>query len=276
MSSKIDTLVEDIYGVFDKDVTIAPEDAKSFGDELARVVTDQLKEQSPRLRLSNLGNSCRRQLWYSVNVPELAERMPGSTRIKFLIGHITEAVILFLAKLSGHAVTDEQKTVDLYGVKGHIDATIDGELVDAKSCSPPAFKKFQKGLTPETDGFDYISQLSKYGAAEGKTRGHFLAIEKVLGTLHLDTHEFQKQDLEKEVKDVRAMLAEPTPPERGYEDEKDGESGNRKLGVKCSYCAFKQTCFPGVQTWMYSNGPRFLTKVVREPKPTKGSGRVEG
>lgn len=276
---KIETLVEDIYAVFDKDVTVSPEDAQSFGEELSKVVIEQVSERKPGyLRLSNLGNSCSRQLWYSVNTPELAERMSGSTRIKFLIGHITEAVILFLAKLSGHSVTDEQKEVSLHGVSGHIDALADGELVDVKSASPRSYLKFVSGLKPEQDDFGYINQIGNYGASLGHQRGHFLAADKVSGKLHLDTHEFPEfpqSDLEKKVNDTKEMLASNTPPERSFTDVKDGESGNRKLGVKCSYCAFKHTCWPGIETWQYAGGPRFLTKVVRTPKPTKGAGRVE-
>lgn len=264
---KIETLVEDIYGVFDKQVQADPEAVTRFGEELAKVVTDQISEQKqPHLRLSNLGTPCKRKLWYSINTPELAEKLPGAARIKFIIGHVTEAVVLFLAKLSGHKVEREQETVDLHGVKGHLDAFIDDELVDVKSASPYSFSKFKDGLKPEQDAFGYLTQLGSYGAATGNSRAHFLAVDKVLGKLALDTHEFPEVNHEAKVAAAREILGQPTPPERGYEDEADGASGNRKLGTACSYCDFKTTCWPGVQTFAYSNGPRFLTRVVRPPK----------
>lgn len=265
--SNIETLVDDIYGVFDKQVQADPESVKAFGEDLARVVAEQVSEQKhPHLRLSNLGTPCKRKLWYSINTPELAEKLPGAARIKFLIGHVTEAVVLFLAKLSGHTVEREQETVTLHGVKGHLDAFIDGELVDVKSASPYSFNKFKEGLKPEQDAFGYLTQLGSYGAATSSSRGHFLAVDKVLGKLALDTHELPEVDHEARVNAAKAILAQPRPPERGYEDEADGASGNRKLGVACSYCDFKFTCFPGVQVFNYSNGPRFLTKVMRVPK----------
>lgn len=246
---------------------MSPEVAQAFGDSLARIVSDRVSEtHKPRLRLSNLGNSCRRQLWYSINSPELAERLSGATRIKFLIGDITESVILFLARLAGHDVTDEQKTVEVHGVQGHIDAKIDGHLTDVKSASPYSFQKFKGGLNPEQDAFGYLSQLGTYTHAEGDTTGSFLAVDKVLGHLHLDTHEFPETDYEPKVTETRAMLASPTPPPRDYTDEPDGKSGNRKLGVKCSYCDFKHTCFPGLRTYQYSRGPVYLTTVLRPPK----------
>lgn len=268
MSAKtIDTVVEDIYAVFNEDVTVDPEVANRFGEELSRIVVEQVTERrTPHLRLSNLGNSCRRQLWYSINVPELAEAMHGSTRIKFLIGHITEAVVWFLARLSGHAVTHEQAEVEVNGVKGHIDGLLDGELTDVKSASPYSFTKFVNGITPDTDAFGYLSQLGTYAKGLEKQRGHFLAVDKVLGKLHLDTHDLPDKDYEQDVTDVRTMLASNQPPARGFEDEVEGKSGNRKLGTKCSYCPFKKHCWPGVQTFQYARGPVFLTKVSRQPK----------
>lgn len=263
---EIKTLIEDIYGVFTKDVTVPPGAAKAFGEELSRVVIESVQQRKGNyLRLSNLGNSCRRQLWYSVNTPELAERMSGATRIKFLIGNITESVVLFLAKLSGHVVTDEQKEVSVHGVKGHIDAKIDGHLVDVKSTSPSSFIKFKDHLSSDNDAFGYLSQLGTYAHAEGESSGSFLAVEKVLGHLHLDTHELPEVDYEPIVRDVQAVLSANEPPPRAFEDEKFQESGNRKLGVKCSYCDFKTSCWPGVQRFDYARSSVFLTKVVRPP-----------
>jgi hypothetical protein len=262
-----DTLVQDIYDVFDKDIEVNPEDVKAFGGGLARIVHERVTERyKPRLRLSNLGKPCRRQLWYSINTPELAEKLQGWTRIKFLIGDITEAVILFLAKLSGHSVTHEQHEVEINGVRGHIDALVNGELVDVKSASAFSFAKFTAGLKPEQDAFGYLSQLGSYGAALGHKRAHFLPVDKVLGHIHLDTHELPEVDYAKVVDETNAMLAKNEPPPRSFDDVKDGESGNRKLGTNCSYCDFKHTCWPGLQVYGYSNGPRFLTKVVRAPK----------
>lgn len=270
LAPKIDTLVQDIYDLFEKDVHVPPEDAKSFGDGLAGIVVEQLtKRRPPYLRLSNLGTSCSRKLWFSLNTPELAERMPGHVRIKFLIGHITEAVVLFLARLSGHAVTNEQQELELHGVKGHIDADIDDELVDVKSCSPASFKKFKIGLNAESDGFGYLSQLGTYGEAKGKSRGHFLAVDKVLGALHLDSHDLPKVDYAKKIADAREILDQTEMPERTFSDVKDGESGNRKLGLVCSYCDFKFNCWQGLKVYDYAGQPRFLTVVKREPRVEK-------
>lgn len=265
--AKIETLIEDIYAVFDKEVQVTSEALKAFGDDVVRIIHDAVTQRKGNhLRLSNIGKPCRRQLWYSINTPELAERLPGHTRIKFLIGHVTEAVVLFLAQLAGHSVTDQQKKVTINGVDGHIDALVDGELVDVKSASPYSFDKFKDGLKVENDAFGYLTQLGAYGASDGHKRAHFLPVDKVLGRLHLDTHELPEVDYDKMVTDVREVLAKNEPPPRQFDDVEDGKSGNRKLGVACSYCEFKDTCWPGLKTFAYANGPRYLTVVRRAPK----------
>lgn len=263
----INTLIRDIYSLFDNAIVIKKEEAVEFGKQLGEMLVSRLSErhESGTVRLSNAGTPCKRKLWYSVNVPQLAEKLDAPTRIKFLFGDITELLVLFLAKIAGHSVTNEQETVYVAGVPGHIDALVDGELVDVKSASPYSFDKFKEGLTRENDSFGYITQLGSYRSALGHKRAHFLPVNKVLGHLHLDTHDDDGTDYERVIEDAKATVALPTPPERGYTDVEDGKSGNRKLGINCSYCGFKDTCWPNLRVVPYANGPRFLTRVVREP-----------
>ena len=46
----------------------------------------------------------------------------------------------------------------------------------------------------------------------------------------------------------------------------DGKSGNMKLATACGYCQWKTTCWPQAKAYKYSDGDRYLTKVVREPR----------
>lgn len=264
----IDTLIQDIYDLLEKEVEIKEEDAIEFGKTLGQMLVRRLsyKREKPTLRLSNVGTPCKRKLWYTVNTPQLAEKLDAPTRIKFLFGDITEELVLFLARLAGHSVEREQEEVSVAGVKGHIDAIVDGELVDVKSASPYSFEKFKEGLTDETDGFGYRVQLGSYRSALGLPRAHFLPVNKVLGHLHVDTHADDGTDYLEVVAEAKRAVQSPEPPERGFNDVPDGKSGNRKLGVQCSYCSFKDACWPGLRTVPYANGPRFLTRVVREPR----------
>jgi hypothetical protein len=250
---------------------------EDFGAKLTKTLVEKLSvRQKPSLRLSNLGKPCGRQLWYSVNKPELAEPLSAAARIKFLIGDIVEEVLLFLSAAAGHKVERMQQDVNLHGVRGHIDATIDGDLVDSKSASPAGFKKFQDHKVLQDDPFGYATQLGGYLSGLSSTdddvnpdRAHYLALDKTNGYITLDTYSRQdlvpEDDFESLVRSRKQMLSWPHPPARAFGDLKDGESGNRKLGLECSYCPFKKECWPNLRAFKYSRGPRFLTRVVREP-----------
>ena len=272
-------LVSDIYTAIKGGVEVTAEQAERFGKTLSDLVTDRLKERMEgerkfTLRMSNLGKGAR-QLWYSKHYGD-GEELSGKTLLKFLIGDIHEAVLLFLAEVSGHKVTEHQAEVSLGGIKGHIDADIDGVTVDVKSASPYSFKKFQDGSLVDNDAFGYIEQISGYSKARG-TAGAFLASDKVSG--ELTYLEFPKEDLavfriEDRIEYLKTALESEseTEPERCYSDEPDGASGNRKLGVNCSYCSHKFRCWQdangglGLRVFNYSTGPRFLTNVAVEPK----------
>ena len=274
---KLDTLVSDLEGIWDLPPDtpgFSDEETEKFGKSLARAIRDRVvgKREGTRLRLSNIGKPCEKQLWYEVNKPELGEKMPPAAFLKFMYGSILEELLLWMAKVVGHKVEGEQDELDLFGVKGHRDAVIDGVTVDVKSASSYSFDKFSKHLTPDGDAFGYLSQLDAYvhtGAEDPlvteKDIGAFLVVDKTLGHLTLDVHDRTDTEYGNIVEAKQEMLTSPTPPPRGFSDEKFQESGNRKLAVNCSYCPFKQSCWPGLKAYGYSRGPVFLTKVEREP-----------
>ena len=270
----ISTLVKDIYRVLDKGAEVSPEATEKFGVTLSKIMSERLsepRERTPHLRMSNLGTDCDRELWLKINKPEVQEALPPSTRMKFLFGDVIEALLFFLADVAGHRVEGEQDEVMINGVKGHRDGVIDGMIVDAKSASTFSFKKFFNGLKPEDDAFGYLRQIGGYLHAgqddplvKNKHQAAFLVTDKTLGHITLDIHNKDDVDYEALVEAKKTMLDGPMPP-RGYSDQPDGASGNRKLGIKCSYCPVKRYCWPGLRTFAYSNGLRHLTVVKREP-----------
>lgn len=268
---EIKTLVSDIYSFLCHPKELPPGTLEAFGKSLAGILSSRVspsREDKSSLRLSNIGYPDRK-LWYLVNRPELAESIDGATRLKFLIGDLWEAVLLFLARASGHTVTGEQSEVSVAGIVGHTDGLIDGHPVDVKSASPRSFEKFEEGVKKETDSFGYLSQLASYAEAQGQKTGSFLAGDKVSGKLHLDTHDFSGYDMAKEANRKKLVVSGPMP-DRCYPDEKDGESGNRKLSVPCSYCAFKKTCWPNLRAFAHYNGLKVYTAVPRPPKYKDG------
>ena len=280
MSSKksIDTLVKDIYKLFDEgnDKKTTPHDLNKFAESMKDAVLTYLTEKqsgSRGIRMSSLGKPDR-QLWYELYKPELREHMPAHARIKFLYGHMLEALLLLLSKTAGHSVTDEQRTLKLDGVTGHQDAVIDGVVVDVKSASQFGFRKFRDNdITPETDAFGYLHQIAAYSEANNNDKVAFLAIDKQSGALALcRPHKSDVPNARERIKHLRVALKDKNkPPPRCYDEEPDGTSGNMKLSVGCSYCAYKNDCWSdandgqGLRKFIYSKGPRWLTKVVNEP-----------
>ena len=228
--------------------------------------------------MSNIGTKCDRKLWYTVNAQDKAEPLPPEVRFKFAFGHILEELVLFLAKEAGHSVEGTQDTLEINGVKGHRDAVVDGVVVDVKSASSFAFKKFDNHLTAEQDSFGYLDQLGAYLYASKddpkvvhKERAAFIAVDKQLGHITVDVQPNTYKDYDKLVEQKKAVIALKDPPPKAFSDEPDGKSGNRKLCTECSYCAFKKTCWPELQTYIYSTGPRYLTVVDREPNVPKAA-----
>lgn len=285
--TKIETLVPDIYQLIQNGVEQEEEehDYKGFGrqssDVLERGLQPRDGQRAARVWFSNAGHPCHRKLWYKIHTPNRAEPLLPHTRIKFLYGDLLEGLLLDLAVRAGHVVEHEQERVEFNGITGRIDAVIDGVLVDVKSASSYAFKKFEGHLRSEDDAFGYLGQLAGYlqavrtfGSPFIKTnrvdpsRAAFLAINKETGKLCLDIHEFTDEELEtatdRLVRARDAGLGDVTP-DRAFEPVPEGKSGNLKLNTNCSYCEFRQFCWPGLRTFLYSNKPVHLVNVEREP-----------
>ena len=272
---KLENLVSDIYSVLSpltkgEALDISDEDIDDFGEAIKDVVrhwaTPKARD-SNTLRMSNIGKPSR-QLWYDLKYKREESSFEDShLPIKFLYGHLLEEVLLFLVKMSGHKVEDEQKEVEVKGVKGHIDCKIDGEVIDIKTASGFAFNKFRNGTLREDDPFGYMAQLAGYEEAEGTTNGGFLVINKESGELTLyQPEELDKPYAPKIIEDIKESLNNNEPPEVCYEPIPEGKSGNMKLPKNCVYCNHKFRCYPDLRVFKYSKGLVYFTEIVNEPK----------
>lgn len=281
----IDTLVEDIQtllveGVSEPDTELCDK----YGAMFSKLLQERMKreERKGTLRMSNAGKPCERQLYYEVNSPGEGEQYSYDLYAKFFFGDMIELFLLFLSEAAGHRVEGTQDTQEIEGILGHRDAVIDGMVVDAKSASSFAFKKFANGTLANDDAFGYIDQLGGYvysgkddPVVTHKEDGAFLVMDKVLGKICLDRHNYKGKDYSAFMKYKKGIVNGPTLPERSFEPVPEGASGNKKLGVNCSYCSFKEKCHPGLRTFAYSYGPVYLTTVAREPKVPEIKGDVD-
>jgi|TARA_R100000750_G_scaffold17117_2_gene11323 hypothetical protein len=277
---KIDTLVEDIYSLFSPDpVDMTEEKIDEHINNFGEMIKVHIKEflcGEPRevgnLRLSAIGKPDR-QLWYDFNKQQTSIPIKSSTKIKFLYGYILEELLLLCSSIAGHKVTDQQKEVELEGVKGHQDSLIDGVLVDCKSASGPGFQKFKNNSLSYDDPFGYIAQISAYAEANGLDEAAFLAIDKSTGEICLSkVHSMEMINAKDRVKYLKNLVKQSLTPSRCYEAVPDGKSGNHKLAVGCVYCSHKKDCWAdlnsgnGLRVFQYARGKRFLTTVAKEPE----------
>lgn len=281
----IDTLIDDIYGLLDENTHHEPseENLDWIAGQVKHLLRSKLssrEREAATLRFSSLGRPDR-QLWYAQNRPEAAEPLQPKTYFKFLYGDVIELLLLFLSKEAGHEVKSLQEQVEVDGVLGHTDAVIDGVTVDAKSASPYSFSKFKSGSFLEDDPFGYIGQISGYRSELGTERAGFLVADKVhgdIGFAEVPKNVLDANRPQERIEHLKEVLSSDEEPPRCYSDEPFGKSGNRVLGVGCSYCAFKEHCWrdandgEGLKTYVYSTGPKFFTQVEREPRVEKDDG----
>ena len=279
--AKLNNLPRDVYNLMvNREVdpsTTLEEQAKAFGEECEQImlsVMEPQKDRSGSLRLSAIGKPARQQYMGYHGVP--GEEIEGATYIKFLYGHLIEAMVVSLAKMSGHTVERQQEVVHCGPVKGHIDGFVDGTLVDIKSASSKGFKKFEKNELHLDDAFGYIGQLKAYAHALEQDKFGWIALDKTTGrlcVLEYDTKDKDapyadtiNYDIVKHVDTIVKTVEGDTPPPRCYEDEPAGKSGNRKLAVGCAFCPYKHTCWDNLREFKYSNYTEYLTHVSKTPR----------
>ena len=274
---QIETLLDDINEVLKGNGGWNSTVARFFSEGLVELVNDRFtKKQEVRdyLSLSQVGDPCRRKLWFRVNQPTTASSLSPESIGNFFYGDLLELVVIALAMAAGHRVDGLQHQLNVFGVKGHGDVIIDGMVIDVKSASRFGFDKFKNHKLKEDDPFGYISQLSSYLYAYKddprvvyKDKAAFLVVNKDRFKLALDVYDLRTElrGKEVEIKQAVADVSSPTMPPR-MPDVPDGKSGNRKLAMVCSYCDFKANCWPHLRTFIYSSGPTYLTTVTKEPK----------
>lgn len=275
----IDTLIEDIHTLLETGIntsTVQNRDKiRNFAMEISSSVARQLgegkREKMTSLRMSQIGKPDR-QLWYELKSPVEPAPIDGQTKLKFIMGDILEALLILLTDLSGHEVTEQQKEVEIDGVKGHKDCRIDGTVVDIKSASSYAFKKFKEGTIHTDDPFGYIAQISGYAEAGKDEEAAFFAIDKSSGEMAvMKVEPIRMINAKQRIGKVKNFISSDIPPAKCYPDEEDGKSGNRKLAIGCVYCPFKEDCWKdanggrGLRKFQYSNGIRYLTQVGKVP-----------
>jgi hypothetical protein len=272
----IENLIGDIEEVVtSKDLKVDDETKEKLIQECLKDIEGNLREflevrqerDSFTLRMSNIGVA-KRKLWYDKHGDNEKEEMPARLLLTFLQGHILEAVLLMLVEMSGHEISNKQTEVKVEGIVGHMDCVIDDCLIDVKTAAPYSYKeKFVNGgLLEGKDPFGYSLQADSYAHALGLERRGWLVMNKATGELNLLMNDSFINNAVGDIQATKEALEQDTPPDRCYNDKEDGKAGNRILGSDCGYCNHKIHCWPGLRAFKYSNGLKWFTHVVKEPK----------
>lgn len=286
-AKSIDTLIEDIHDIFTKDHEIDEENLKELGqgmmDVVRQSIVDASSDYTPMLRMSIIGKP-NRLLWYELKGNTKPKKLPPEKYIMFLFGHIIEQLIIFLIREAGHTVGHLQEELEIDGVVGHCDLTVDGVPVDIKSASKYSFaNKFKNRglLAPYGDPFGYIGQLSayreklleKYPDEVNADTVAWIAFNKETADMHVLTADsMELMNAESRIKEIRSVLSKDSPPDvKCYPDVPKGKSGNRVLNRMCSWCSFKDTCWSdanggeGLRRFQYSNEIVEFTQLEKLP-----------
>ena len=192
-----------------------------------------------------------------------------SFKIKITYGYMTEVIAVAILKSAGvDIVALNQKTrleTSLGDLNGEFDLMIDidGELSmwDIKSASKFAFeRKFSSyKYLKEGDSFGYVDQLWGYTLAERVKYpdlkiGGWIVISKETGEMLVCPADPGDEDeYRRKIKNTlnRFLEADDTNFKREFSDVPETfykkETGNRKLGVTCSYCSFKFSCWENLE-----------------------------
>ena len=275
MKQKITTLIPDIHklltdgkeGFSEKNIQ---EFFQALRTDIEEFLSPETRDNKGRLRMSAIGKHDR-QLWYEFN-DKKKKPVSSQLKLRFFFGNLVESFILFLVQEAGHKVTDRQKEVVIDSIKGHIDAKIDGVVVDVKSASDFGFKKFKEHTLFRDDPFGYIGQLSGYVQAEGGDSGYFLAYNKSTAEMTLvEIDELTMIDAQKRIAALKKVMKQKDAPERCYADKPEGKSGNRVIDVNCTFCDYRYECWAdanggeGLRVFDYKRLPKYFSHIEKEP-----------
>jgi hypothetical protein len=239
----------------------------SMSDENIGKICDDIKEALQRqfgsktkndkfaLRMSNLGRpTC--QLWFAKNKPKTAIAKPSNFIMNMMIGDIVEAIFKGLLREANVKFIDSDKVhldISKTKVSGTYDLVLDDAVDDIKSASDWSYRnKFESYETLSGgDSFGYVGQLAGYAKALDKKAGGWWVVNKANGKFKYVSA--SGLDIEKEVTKLEESVKrhESNEFQRCFESEDEmfrgKPTGNKVLGVTCSFCDFRYECWKGLQ-----------------------------
>ena len=254
-----------VYSFLQKAMKGESDMAEEIRDQVAQDVKAALEKQFSgpsrdefKLRMSNIGRpKC--QLWFEKNDSEDKTPLPPHFLMNMIIGDIVEAVFKGLLRAAGISFTDNEKVTlkleDGTEINGEFDMVLDDAVDDVKSASPWSYQnKFASSAAlADGDSFGYIAQLVGYSRAAGKRMGGWWVVNKANGEFkYVPAEDIDEAVVLSEIQDTVSYINNDEPFQRCFEPVSETHyrkpTGNKKLGVGCSFCSYKHKCWPGLKT----------------------------
>ena len=242
-------------------VEISDKLVEEFGEACKSALRKQFSEKRRdkfEPRMSNIGRPLCQLQMEAKNVK--GEGQSYNVKMRNTFGDLIEALAVFVLKSSGVVIEDEQKNVSYKfngaSIKGRLDVKIDKKVWDIKSASPYSFEKkfgtaggFEEVI--KDDAFGYASQGYLYSAGEKVPFGGWIVINKSTGEwcitetpLNIDEY---KEKYVVAAKDNFNSIKKNKKFKRCFTDVDEyfrkAKTGNRVLGLTCSYCPYKKKCW---------------------------------
>jgi hypothetical protein len=132
---------------------------------------------------------------------------------------------------------------------------LDDAVDDVKSASPWSYQnKFASSAAlADGDSFGYIAQLVGYSRAAGKRMGGWWVVNKANGEFkYVPAEDVDEATVLSEIQDTVSYINNDEPFQRCFEPVSETHyrkpTGNKKLGIGCSFCSYKHKCWPGLKT----------------------------
>lgn len=218
------------------------------------------RPQKPRLRISQAGSQCEREVYYAATGADSEPDTPES-KVKMALGSALDAYALqqaphdevFVANVARQVPVDI--TMGDVTVRGSADAAFYSDeteppvlVSDLKVVGESTWAKVQKAPKQE-----HQAQVQLYAFGLGSPRWSVLYVRAATGEMlehSADTDEFAARRDFGLFETVAYYMAKGEPPPRPYADieEDDGTTKIAADSYPCRYCRFLTTCWPGTIT----------------------------
>ena len=256
---------------------MSPHIINEFAENCKQALNKQFNEKKTdfRLRMSNIGKPLCQLQMQALGAQEAAPSY--DFKMRMAMGDVLEALIIAVIQASGIEIKNKHGKVKLplnkkSSIEGEFDIELDDGIYDIKTASPFAFEnKFKPDdayeRIKESDAFGYVTQGHGYGMASDKPFKGWIALNKSTGEITIaeakDTKQ-EREDVYDKIQHTYKSISKRKAFRRCFTDVEEvfykKPTGNRTLGIECSYCPYKTRC------WKNLEFKRQLPSKGRNPK----------